>query len=187
MHLKSLVASFFAFGAITAVVASAEPSVLEKRQNQAAIELRLAVGGLKTAVATILPEIEKVVAAVGSVEASLVPLVKELVIVLDRTAATIDVISKAGQASIVVVDEIARDVSAIYAEIIRSTSGALLRRPGFKDVYTKSGLETALVRFLSSLSGVLPVVVKVISALLKLLSPVLNALGWTRLTATLGI
>ncbi|KAF6764331.1 hypothetical protein DFP72DRAFT_1040176 [Ephemerocybe angulata] len=188
MYFKFLVASFFALGAISAVVASPEPSALEKRQSsEIDIKLRLAVDNLKTAVAVILPKIDKVVATVGSVGDSIVPLLQELVDVLDRTAVTIDIISKTGQASIVVVDEIARAVALIYTDIIKCTNDALGKRPTFKDVFTKSGLEAALVKFLSSLNGVLSGVVKAISALLKLLSPVLNALGWTRLVAALNI
>jgi len=184
MYAIRLVASFFAFGAISAL-ATPTP-VVEKREDVS--DVLAIVGTLQSSTGSILPQIDSLVNTDQATEANLSPLLAQLVTALDTSAASFQSLNgKVDQNSGGSKEEVAAQVATVYTDISTSLNNVKTKKPHLYPLIPKHGLDAALLKVLLGLDLILIGVVKLVAVLLKSVAGLLSGLGFLLTILLLGL
>ncbi|KAF6759949.1 hypothetical protein DFP72DRAFT_121232 [Ephemerocybe angulata] len=182
MYFKSIVASFFALGAICAAASPAP--VVEKRQDISSV--LAIIETLQSSTGSILPQLDSLADSESSTESDFEPLIAELVSSLDTSSTQLNALGPVDQSG-ASQDEVATKVASIYSDIATTSNNVKTKKPQFYPLFPKFGLEAALIKLLFGLEIVLIGVLKLVAALLKVVSGLLSGLGWVLLLVALGL
>ncbi|PPQ90916.1 hypothetical protein CVT25_007843 [Psilocybe cyanescens] len=184
MFASRFFVSLLAFTAL-GVSASPAPAPAEKRSADVS-DILAVVSTLKTKTNAILPEINALVAQGFANQATLTPLLTNLVASLNTAHTSIAAISSVNADSGSTSD-VANAIAPIVADITNTLGSAQAAVPGLAGILAGLGLDAALNQVLVGLELLLAGVLNLVAGLLVDVAGILSGLALGLVLATLGL
>ncbi|TFK34535.1 hypothetical protein BDQ12DRAFT_689452 [Crucibulum laeve] len=183
MFTSRILFSFLAIGAVS--VAASPAPIIAKRADVS--DILTVVSTLNSTTATILPQIDALVASNSANEDSITPLITDLASALGTATTSLASLQGADTSTGGSADDVAAAIAPVVAGIATSLSGLETAVPTLTSLLSGLGLDTSLNQVLSGLETLLAGVLNLVATLLVDVAGLLRSLAFGLTLASLGL